>query len=69
VIIVGIASIGAYINGPGLGQDIFTGIGRFSSPAALNLVLGGMFGVIVLAVLFDLFYVLLNRLTTSRGLQ
>ena len=44
-------------------------IGRFSSPSALNLVLGGILGVIVLAVLFDLFYVALSRLTTSRGLR
>lgn len=69
VIIVGIAAIGAYIRGPGLGNDIFAGIGRFSSPAALNLVLGGILGVIVLAVLFDLFYVAVSRLTTSKGLR
>ena len=69
VIVVGIAAIGAYIRGPGLGNDIFTGIARISSPAATNLVLGGIFGVIVIAILFDLFYVLLNRLTTSRGLR
>ncbi len=69
VLVVGIAAIGAYIRGPGLGNDIFSGIARFSSPSALNLVLGGIFGVIVIAVLFDLFYVLLNRLTTSRGLR
>jgi osmoprotectant transport system permease protein len=69
VLIVGIAAIGAYIKGPGLGNDIFAGIGRFSSPAALNLVLGGILGVIVLAILFDLFYVVLSRLTTSRGLR
>jgi osmoprotectant transport system permease protein len=69
VIVVGIAAIGAYIRGPGLGNDIFAGVARISSPAALNLVLGGMFGVIVIAILFDLFYVLLTRLTTSRGLR
>ena len=69
VIVVGIAAIGAYIRGPGLGNDIFAGVARISSPAALNLVLGGMSGVIVIAVLFDLFYVLLTRLTTSRGLR
>lgn len=69
VIVVGIAAIGAYIRGPGLGNDIFTGIARISSPAALNLVLGGIFGVMVIAVLFDLLFVLLMRLTTSRGLR
>jgi osmoprotectant transport system permease protein len=66
---LGIVAIGAYIRGPGLGNDIFAGLSRISSPNALNLVLGGTLGVIVLAVLFDLFYVLLNRLTTSRGVR
>ena len=69
IIIVGIAAIGAYILGPGLGNDIFSGLARFGSPAALNLVLGGILGVMVLAVLFDGFYVILARLTTSRGLR
>jgi len=66
---LGIAAIGAYISGPGLGNDIFAGLARIGSPAAINLVLGGIFGVVVLAVLFDLLYLLLNRLTTSRGIR
>lgn len=66
---LGIAAIGAYINGPGLGNDIFAGLSRISSPNALNLVLGGTLGVIILAIVFDLLYVLLNRLTTSRGIR
>jgi osmoprotectant transport system permease protein len=69
LIALGIAAIGAYIRGPGLGNDIFAGLSRTSSPNALNLVLGGTLGVVVLAVLFDLLYVLLNRLTTSRGIR
>lgn len=69
LIALGVAALGAYILGPGLGNDIFDGLGRITSPNALNLVLGGTLGVIVLAVLFDLLYVLLNRLTTSRGIQ
>jgi len=66
---LGIAAIGAYIRGPGLGNDIFTGLARIGSPIAINLVLGGILGVIVLAVLFDLVFFLLNRLTTSRGIR
>ncbi|WP_232664056.1 ABC transporter permease [Pseudonocardia sp. TRM90224] len=66
---LGIAAIGAYIQGPGLGNDIFEGLSRISSPNALNLVLGGTLGVILLAVLFDVVYLLLFRLTTSRGLR
>jgi osmoprotectant transport system permease protein len=69
LIVVGIAAIGAYINGPGLGNDIFRALGNFGSPQALNIVLGAFFGIIVLAVLFDFFYVLVTRLTMSRGLR
>lgn len=69
LILVGIAAIGAYINGPGLGNDIFTGLARIGSASALNLVLGGIVGIMVLAVLFDLVYVLLTRLTVSKGLR
>jgi osmoprotectant transport system permease protein len=66
---LGIVAIGAYILGPGLGNDIFAGLSRISSPNALNLVLGGTLGVVVLAILFDLLFVLLNRLTTSKGVR
>lgn len=69
LLVLGIAAIGAYINGPGLGNDIFQGIARVGTPIAVNLVLGGMLGVLVLAVLFDLFYAVIARLTTSRGLR
>lgn len=69
LLVLGIAAIGAYINGPGLGNDIFSGIARVGTPIGVNLVLGGMLGVLVLAVLFDLFYALIARLTTSRGLR
>ncbi len=66
---LGIAAIGAYIQGPGLGNEIFSGLSRISSPNALNQVLGGTLGVVVLAILADLLFVLLNRLTTSRGVR
>jgi osmoprotectant transport system permease protein len=57
------------VRGPGLGNDIFGGLARFASPVALNLVLGGVLGVIVLAILFDAIYLLIQRLTVSRGIR
>lgn len=69
LIVVGIAAIGAYINGPGLGNDIFRALGNFGSAQALNIALGAFFGIVVLAILFDLFFVLVTRLTMSRGLR
>lgn len=69
VLVVGIAAIGAYVNGPGLGNDIFRALGRIGSPASLNIALGGLLGVIVVAIVLDALYVLVSRLTTSRGLR
>ncbi|MGH3367364.1 MAG: ABC transporter permease [Nocardioidaceae bacterium] len=69
IVLVGIAAIGAYVSGPGLGNDIFAGISQFGSASALNLVLGGTLGVIILAILFDLAFALIFRLTTSRGVR
>lgn len=69
LILIGIAAIGAYIRGPGLGRLIFDGLARIGSAVSLNLVLAGTLGVIVLAILFDLAYTLLNRVTVPRGLR
>jgi osmoprotectant transport system permease protein len=69
VIIVGIAAIGAYINGPGLGADIFRALSRLASPASLNAAVAALLCVVILAILLDLFYVLVSRLTTSRGIR
>jgi osmoprotectant transport system permease protein len=69
VILVGIAAIGAIVNGPGYGSFIFTGLARVGSPVAVNLVLTGILGVIVVAILFDAAYTLLAKLTTSKGLR
>ncbi|MET0233695.1 MAG: ABC transporter permease [Kibdelosporangium sp.] len=66
---IGIAAIGAYVKGPGLGNQIFDGLGRFGAANSLNQVLVGTFGIVVLALLFDLAFGLLGRLTTSRGIR
>ena len=69
MLLMGIAAIAAVVNGPGLGDDIFAGLARIGGANALNLVLGGTLGIIVLALLFDTFFNLLGRLTTSRGIR
>jgi osmoprotectant transport system permease protein len=69
MLLMGIAAIGAVVGGPGLGQDFFSGLARIGSATALNLVLGGILGIIVLALLFDTFFNLLSKLTTSRGIR
>jgi len=67
--LMGIAAIAAYASGPGLGNEIFRGIGSLGSKNALNQVLAGTLGIIVLALLFDAAYVLLGRLTIPRGIR
>lgn len=69
MLIMGIVAIGAAIQGPGLGNDIFAGLARIGGANALNLVLGGILGIIVLALIFDAFFGLFGRLTTSRGIR
>lgn len=69
LIVLGIAAIGAYVNGPGLGNEIFDGLARMGSRNAINLVLGGMLGIVVLAIAFDLLFVLIYRITTPRGIR
>lgn len=69
LVLLGIAAIGAIVNGPGYGEMIFTGLARVGTPVAVNMVLAGTLGVIVLAVLFDLIFYAVKRLTTSRGIR
>ncbi|MFG2560845.1 ABC transporter permease [Streptomyces sp. NPDC048496] len=67
--LMGIAAIAAYASGPGLGNEIFRGIASLGSANALNQVLAGTLGIVILALLFDAAYVLLGRLTIPRGIR
>ncbi|MFF0245578.1 ABC transporter permease [Streptosporangium sandarakinum] len=67
--IIGIAAIAAYVDGPGLGTQIFEGLSRLGSVNALNATLAGTLGIVVIAVLFDLFFYTVRQLTVPRGLR
>ncbi|MGK5730269.1 ABC transporter permease [Streptomyces sp. URMC 124] len=67
--LMGIAAVAAYASGPGLGNEIFRGVSSLGSANALNQVLAGTLGIIVLALLFDAAYVLLGLLTIPRGIR
>ena len=69
VIIVGIAAIAAVVNGPGLGKDIFRALARFGTPTAVPQVLSAILGIIVIAILIDLAFIIIARLTTSKGIR
>jgi len=66
---VGVAAIAVLVGGGGLGEEIFRGIRSLGSPFAPNLVFGGTLFVVLIALLFDLFYLALGRLTTTRGVR
>ena len=66
---IGIAAIGAYVAGPGLGQYIFKGLSSLGSVNALNYALSGTLGVVLLALVADALFVLIARFTTPRGLR
>ncbi|EOM76043.1 ABC transporter permease [Rhodococcus rhodnii] len=66
---MGILAIAAYAKGPGLGNLIFSGLSRVGSPTALPQALTGTILIVVLALVLDGIYVLIGKLTTSRGLR
>lgn len=68
-VVVGIAAIAALVGGPGLGTEIFRGLRSVGNENAPNLVYGGTLGIVVLALLLDAAFVLIRRLTTSRGIR
>lgn len=66
---IGIAAIGAYVGGPGLGQMIFQGLSSLGSRNALNYALTGTVAVILLALLVDAIFNTITKYTTSKGLR
>ncbi len=68
-LIMGIAAIAAYVRGPGLGESIFSGLARIGSVNSINSTVAGTLGVVLLALIFDLGFQLIGRLTTPRGLR
>lgn len=69
VMVVGIAALGAIVNGPGLGQLLIEGLRRVGSPGAVNIAMAGTLGVVLLGVLLDMFFILLARLTIPREIR
>ncbi len=67
--VMGVAAIAAYALGPGLGGFIFSGLSRSGGANALESVLTGVIGVVILAFILDLILVGVGRLTTPRGIR
>jgi osmoprotectant transport system permease protein len=66
---MGVAAIAAYALGPGLGGYIFTGLTQIGGANALNYVVVGTVGVIIVALLADALLLLLGRFSISKGIR
>lgn len=69
IMVVAIAAIAAAVRGPGLGDLIFRGSSRMGGANALNEALVGVIGVVVVAAVLDVVFLVLGRVTTPRGLH
>lgn len=69
LLVIGIAALGAVVNGPGLGELILEGLNNATSPFGLTLALAGFVGVVALGIAFDALFFLLTRLTVPRGIK
>lgn len=67
--LMGILAIAAYAKGPGLGNLIFSGLSRVGSPTAVPQALTATVLIVILALLLDGIYIIVGRLTTSRGIR
>ncbi len=66
---VGLVVIAAYILGPGLGTTLLSSLSNLGSANTFNEAVAGTILVVLLALLLDLVFVLIRRLTTPRGLR
>lgn len=69
MILVGIAAIGAVINGPGLGKDIFRALARVGTPTAVVQAVAATLGILAIALILDIGFLILGKVTTSRGIR
>jgi osmoprotectant transport system permease protein len=66
---IGIAAIAPLVGGTGLGRYINDGLQRFPDLTSVERMWTGVVFTILLALVADLFFTLLRRLTTSKGLR
>lgn len=68
-LLVTTATISAIVLGPGLGNSIYRGLKSLGTPNALYFAGTGIVGVILVGLTFTLTLVIIERLTTSRGIR
>ena len=66
---MGVAAIAAYVLGPGFGSWIFTGLAQTGGKNGVNYALSATSVSSIIALIFDLFLLLLGRVTISKGIR
>lgn len=69
LLLVSTATIGAIVRGPGLGNSIYDGLNRIGTPSALYAALTGIAGVVIVGITLNLAFLLIGKLTISRGIR
>jgi len=69
LMVVGIAAIAVLVGGSGLGVYINDGLQRFPNVTSVERMWTGVIFTIALALVADLVFTLVRRLTTSKGLR
>ncbi|MBK5238520.1 MAG: ABC transporter permease [Actinomycetales bacterium] len=66
-LIVGVATIAAYVAGPGFGTYIFKGLASLGSVNALNFAIVGTVGVVILALVIDGLFAVVSKMGLFRS--
>lgn len=66
---IGLVAIAAYVTGPGLGGYLLSALANLGSANTLNKAVAGTLLIVILALVIDLIFVLVKRVTTPRGLR
>ncbi|MFY9805916.1 MAG: ABC transporter permease [Pseudonocardiaceae bacterium] len=69
LIVISIAVVAAIINGPGFGKPLQDGLARLGSVNSFNEVITGTLGCLVVAVGYEIIFIVVQRFTTPRGIR
>jgi len=69
MMIIGVATVAAYVGGPGLGTTLFNGLEEVGSPTALPEVVIATIAVVILGLAVDGVLSAIGRATTSTGIR
>lgn len=69
LIIISIAVVVAVVQGPGFGQLLLSGLSRIGASGALNEVIAGTAGCLVVAAAFEIAFAVFRRFTIPRGIR